>query len=319
MHQLRRIAVLGSNGFVGRHVIAQLESKGENISMLPRISDTMLIKAAHSMTEMEKIAASDFFSLLDGCTHVVNCAGKALGQNGGGSRQSRLANITLPSLLLTASAQRKVSCFVHVSSVAAIQSFSVNDEQINEDTLTQPDTAYGREKREGDASLENIALQREVRLIILMPPMIYGRDAAGIFRYFLRAAKIGMLLPLSGLNNKRSAIHVDNLTDAIACAIRTDTLDGRFVVTGGSPVTQKEFYDSLTFVSKGGSRSFSLPAPFVHVVARLLLRGRAKSLIGSAVFDESKFREMTGWVPPLSLAKAGEKCFQGATIRPPDA
>jgi UDP-glucose 4-epimerase len=296
MHQLRKIAVLGSHGFVGRHVIAQLESKGENISILPRIPDAMLTQAAHSMTEMAKVASSDLFSLLDGCTHVVNCAGKAHGRNSIGTSQSRLVNVTLPSLLLTASAQRKVSCFVHVSSVAAIQSFSVNDEQINEDAIRQPDTAYGREKREGDASLENIALPRQVRLIILMPPMIYGRDAAGIFRYFLQAAQIGMPLPLSGLNNKRSAIHIDNLTDAIARAIRTDALIGRFVVTGGPPVTQKELYDSLTFVSKGGSRSFSLPAAFVDVVARLLLRGRATSLTGNAVFDESKFREMTGWV-----------------------
>jgi UDP-glucose 4-epimerase len=315
MHQLRKIAVLGSHGFVGRHVIAQLESKGENVSILPRISDAMLAQAAHSMTEMAKVASSDFFSLLGGCTHVVNCAGKAHGRNSTGTSQSRLVNVTLPSLLFTASAQRKVNCFVHVSSVAAIQSFSVNDEQLNEDALPQPDTAYGREKREGDASLENIALQRQVRLIILMPPMIYGRDAVGIFRYFLQAAQIGMPLPLSGLNNKRSAIHVDNLTDAIACAIRSDTLSGRLVVTGGPPVTQKELYDSLTFASKGSSRSFSLPASFVHVVARMLLRGRANSLTGNAVFDESKFREMTGWVPPLSVAEAGEKCFQDATIR----
>jgi nucleoside-diphosphate-sugar epimerase len=274
----------------------------------------MLTRAGHSMTDMAEIASSDFFSLLDGCTHVINCAGKAHGRNGDAALPSRLANVTLPSLLLSASILRKVDCFIHVSSVAAIQSFSVNDDAINENTLPNPDTAYGREKLEGDASLENLASQGEARLIILMPPMIYGRDAVGIFRYLLRAAQIGLPLPLSSLNNKRSAIHIDNLADAIACVIQTKNLAGRFLVTGGAAVTQKEFYDSITFASKGGSRSFSLPASFVSLVARLLLRERATSLTKNAVFDESKFRQMTNWVPPLSLAQAGEKCFEGVLI-----
>ena len=84
------------------------------------------------------------------------------------------------------------------------------------DDLPRPADAYGRGKLASERALAEVADQTGLELVILRPPLVYGPGVGGNFRALVRLAGSGMPLPFAALDNRRSFIHADNLTDLIA-------------------------------------------------------------------------------------------------------
>lgn len=304
-----KVAILGPTGFIGRHVLTRLINQGIEAFAFPRVPDNLLITAEAGERALHEVADNGLFDLFRGCDLVVNCAGKVHGLNVGRSDESRRANITLPLLAMSAASIRRVNCFIHIGSVASIASVTPPGTTLNEDSVGEPDRVYGEEKRECDIALQALAKNTTMRLIILMPPMVYGAAASGAFSSLRRAATLGLPLPLAGLSNRRSLIHVENLADAISTAVNNLELNGRFIVTDCHPKTPGELYDGLTRASGRSVRSFYVPPRLIKLFAKLALGERALSLTANSEFDASRFREIANWRPPLSFSEAMRRCF----------
>ncbi|WP_162150776.1 NAD-dependent epimerase/dehydratase family protein [Acholeplasma equifetale] len=79
---------------------------------------------------------------------------------------------------------------------------------ITKTTLPNPKSAYGKSKYEAEVLLKELE-DDSFRICILRPPMVYGKNAPGNFK---KLVDFVVKIPLyPNYDNKRSALHIDNL------------------------------------------------------------------------------------------------------------
>lgn len=266
-----KIAIAGSAGFVGRHLVRHLEASGTPCKALSRA----------------ELVPERVIEALSGWDVLVNC----IGEKSGLGERAQYANVEMPQALYEAARQARVKQFVHVSSVAAIASTTAAGTVAGDDAFPAPDTPYGISKLAGDRALLHMA-QGDVALTILRPPILLGPDSAGVFAMLRRAAERGVPLPLAGLRNRRSFMHVANFAEGVLASARAQC-GGTFITTDSTPMTPEELYRQMTRAAGHPARVFPIGAAGRAVLRKLLGR-RGASLFDHAAFDGSRFIERTG-------------------------
>lgn len=81
---------------------------------------------------------------------------------------------------------------------------------ITADTIPKPKTPYAQSKYEAEQQLEKLN-STDFNIAILRPPLVYGKDCPGNYS---RLARLALKLPFfPDINNKRSMIYIDNLSE----------------------------------------------------------------------------------------------------------
>lgn len=83
---------------------------------------------------------------------------------------------------------------------------------IDKDTVPKPKNAYGQSKLEADLSIRDMDCE-DFHTVCVRTPMVYGAGCKGNFSLLARYADWLFLLP--SIENHRSMIHIDNLTNFI--------------------------------------------------------------------------------------------------------
>lgn len=117
--------------------------------------------------------------------------------------------------------EQGVKQFVFISTMAV---YGLEKGEINYSTSKNPSTFYGISKMEAEKNLRNLESD-DFKIAIVRPPMIYGENAPGNFQYLNKIARSFPLFPM--VDNKRSMIHIDNLTDFIF-QLAENSLTGTF-------------------------------------------------------------------------------------------
>ncbi len=105
--------------------------------------------------------------------------------------------------------QSGVKHFIFISTMSV---YGTKEGIINKDTPCKPTTLYGKSKLNAEKGI--IALQdNSFKVTVLRPPMVYGENCPGNFKLLKKLALKTPVFPK--VNNKRSMIYIDNLTNAI--------------------------------------------------------------------------------------------------------
>lgn len=95
---------------------------------------------------------------------------------------------------------------------------------IDENTKPNPKTPYAKSKLEAEGLL-NEMMDDSFKVVILRPPIVYGKDCGGNYP---RLASMALKLPVfPKVNNKRSMIFIDNLSEFVRLVIEQE-LSGLF-------------------------------------------------------------------------------------------
>lgn len=90
---------------------------------------------------------------------------------------------------------------------------------INADTVEQPTNYYGNSKLLAEQGI--LPLQsKEFNVVVLRPPMIYGKGSKGNYPLLAKFAKASPVFP--AVDNARSMLHIENLTEFIRLMIDND-------------------------------------------------------------------------------------------------
>lgn len=87
---------------------------------------------------------------------------------------------------------------------------------ITTDTKPQPLNFYGDSKLQADLAIQAMS-DEKFKTAIIRTPMVYGPNSKGNFPKLIKLAKLTPLFP--SLENKRSMIYIDNLTEFIRLLI----------------------------------------------------------------------------------------------------
>ena len=87
---------------------------------------------------------------------------------------------------------------------------------ITRETVPEPINFYGNSKLQAEQGI--LPLQSEgFNIVVIRPPMIYGKESKGNYPLLAKFAKITPVFP--NIENKRSMLHIDNLTEFIRLMI----------------------------------------------------------------------------------------------------
>lgn len=248
-----RVAVTGANGFIGRHVVTRLASRGDTAVAVPRpfTHDALVgqFRAVDVVVHLAGVvAANDEQTYVDG-------------------------NVTATQRIAGAARDAGVR-IVHVSSLAVAGPAPSVAPHV-ESATPAPITTYGRTKLEGELAVKSTS---GLRWTVLRPGVVYGPGDRALVPLF-RMARSG-LLPLVGrVDAAYTFIYVDDMVDVIAAAIDRALAGVTLFAGHPQPVTPRALVEEVRDAAGGNAKIVRIPQPLLRLIARAgdaagALRGR---------------------------------------------
>jgi nucleoside-diphosphate-sugar epimerase len=302
MHGIR-VLVTGANGFVGRHVAAYLAGQGCLLTLAVRNTCDCGPAERRIIAIGDLSSATQWSKALDGVTAVVHTAGLAhhIGPGTLDDADYFRVNSGGTGSLARDIAQNATPILINLSSIAVYSPDLGRDRPLTEASECMPESAYGRSKLEAEQVVAALA-SPALSAIQLRPPLIYGDGARGNWPRFEALAASPLPMPSIAPNNRRSVLGIQNLCDAIWCAMK---------FAGNAPVTSifniaDEGYvstdDLARWVRQRRHRRFGIvpgtAVPIQHVGKALGYQETLAKLTGDLMIDASKFHGTFTWKPP---------------------
>lgn len=109
-----------------------------------------------------------------------------------------------------------VKQFIFLSSIIVYGDSLIENGFITEQTKPIPSNFYGNSKLEAEMGIQPLET-KNFKIVIVRPPMIYGKDSKGNYPRLARLAQKSPIFP--NYPNKRSMIHIDNLSEFLRLMI----------------------------------------------------------------------------------------------------
>lgn len=295
-----RVLVTGANGFIGRALCSMLTRSGvavhRCVRSAPASGDAFVVGNIDGST--------DWRTALTGCDAVVHLAGRAhqLGDQAPDPLEEfRRVNVQGSLALFSQAAAQGAKRFVYVSSIG------VNGNQttapFTEADIPRPREPYALSKLEAEAGMKRLSAETGLELVIIRPPVVYGRDAPGNFGRLVHWVRKGIPLPLGAIHNRRSMVFLGNLIDFIAvCLKSTAAANQVFLVSDGEDMSTTELLRRVARLMRRPARLIPVPAAWLEAMLHALgARDTARRLCCDLQIDISKARELLAWSPPWSI------------------
>ena len=203
---MKRILITGKGSFIGSSFAKYLENYGDDYTV-----DTLDM--------LDPDWQSFDFSEYDSVFHV---AGIAHSDGGRISKEKEALYYSVNTDLTVAVASKAkvdgAGQFIFMSSAIIYGKSGAIGKQkmITRDTAPAPENCYGDSKLKAEEGI--LALSDDsFKVVVLRPPMIYGKDCKGNFRTLEKIAATLPVFPM--VENERSVLYVDNLSEFVRLMI----------------------------------------------------------------------------------------------------
>lgn len=272
-----RINILGSSGFIGKHLLnAFVESKGISL----RFNNWK-----------DEALDSDV---------IINLVGKAHDHKGSASENDyNYVNVELTKEIFTTFIQSNAKILIHISSLAALEEFE-SDRPLTEDVICNPQSWYGKSKHNAEKWLLNQEIHNNKKLIIIRPPMVHGPGDKGNLGLLFKFVQKGIPYPLSKFNNNRSFIFIDNFVFYIKRIIQgIDKLEsGIYHVSDIESISTNQIINQIESVLKKKTIKLGLPTFIIKGIAKIgdylpipLNTNKLKKLTSNLLVSNSKINK----------------------------
>ena len=302
-----KIVVTGANGFIGMKLFHSLRLTGYQVDGITRRSFPGCIN-------LGSISPFTNWGTVLSDTHcVIHTA--ALAHQDSSSPTENLnefnrINCDSTINLARQAAKAGVKRLVFLSSIGVNGARNLG-QPFSENDIPQPVDLYAKSKFSAEQGLLKISEEFGLEVVIIRPPLVYGKGAPGSFGSLLKLAKTNLPLPLGAIHNKRSFISIDNLVDFIVTCVEHPMAEGKtFLVSDDNDVSTTAFIKSL--IKASGKTPYLIP---VNVSLLRFIAGLAgkSSMIDKLAcdlqIDMSYAKDILGWKPPISLQEGIRRCF----------
>ena len=177
--------------------------------------------------------------------------------------------------------------FIFMSSIIVYGDSTAGQSIIDQNTAPSPGNFYGDSKLQAEKGLR--ALQGDsFRVVILRPPMIYGKGSKGNYPKLAKAAQRLPIFP--DFDNQRSMLHIDNLCEFIRLMVENEE-SGLFFPQNREYVKTSEM---VRLVAEAHGKKIKLVKAFNPIIRGMLGRvGIVKKVFGNLVYQKamSEYKE----------------------------
>ena len=243
------ILILGSTGFIGNHLFKYFKKK------FPLVIGTYRRKN-NNISDLKNQYKLDFSgdwkNLLSEIIErhkiniVINCISYGVNYSEQDSSIGKIINSELPEKLYVELSQKNINLFIHLGSS---QEYGNTNEIINEKLILNPQNMYGKTKAIGTKNLISQKKVNSLSLIILRLFSVYGKDEKEnkIIPYLARSAKLGKIIKLTGGNQLRNYIYIDDLVKIISYFIQNKKYieDGIYNISSPYVISIKQLANEI--------------------------------------------------------------------------
>ena len=213
---MKKILITGINSYVGCNLKKYLE---ENFGSEFEV---------HCISLRDGSWKDESFGDYDSIVHVAGLAHVDVDKiDDEGKKNYYRINSELTEAVAKKAADECVNQFIFLSSIIVYSAFK--GACITKDTPLGAENFYGDSKIQAEKRL-NLLDKGNMKLVILRPPMIYGKKSRGNYPFLSKLASKVLFFPAT--NNKRSMLYIENLCEFIRLVIVNDE-EGLFFPQNG--------------------------------------------------------------------------------------
>ena len=284
------VLVTGANGFIGRHLVPYLASRGYRVIAASRKESVFDDRNIVCARLPDLVTPFDWGPLLQDCKAVVHLAGVA--HTTAEEHQYDRINHGATGELAQA-AQRSGTHLVFVSSIAA-QSGSFSQSELTEDDTPQPNNAYGRSK----LAAEHAVRTSGASFTILRPVVVYGEGEKGNFATVHKISRLPVPLPFGKLTAQRSVLSVQNFCSAVELTLTDSHARGEIlIVSDPTPLSVSELIERYRANLGRPSGLAPIPAKWIELFLKASGQSAIWERIGYPLVARPTKLLALGWVP----------------------
>lgn len=297
----QKILITGGNGFVGQNLIKFLKS---DYNLCATIKTNQNICAKIQTYKMNIDANSDWGDVLMNVDCVIHAAAAVHLKNKNlEERASKIFEVNTEGTLKLAkqAAETGVKRFIFISTIAVTGNANVTP--FTESDPPRPCGVYAQSKWLAERGLWDISEKTDMEVVIIRPPMVYGRNAPGNFAKLVKVLSIIRILPFASVNNRRTFLHIDNLVSLIRVCIWHHKAANQLFLAGDSEDLSTPAFIKLT-ASALEKECLMAWIPESLMRSALALMGQKKlatRLFDSLRIDTTKAQTFLGWEPVVSI------------------
>lgn len=184
-----------------------------------------------------------------------------------------------------------VKRFIFMSSIIVYGDSRREKYVIDNTTIPTPNNFYGDSKLQAEEGIRKLEGE-SFKIVILRPPMIYGKGCKGNYLKLSKAAKILPIFP--DIDNKRSMLHIDNLCEFIRLMIDNEE-SGLFFPQNAEYVKTSEM---VKLIAQIHGKKIKLIKVFNPFLRRMYTFNVVNKVFGNLVYEKSlsKYDRANYWI-----------------------
>lgn len=305
------IMVTGASGFVGKALCETLLSKDINVRKVVRSSGDLCDgKSIIAVGDIN--GKSDWRTALIGVDCIVHCAARAhiMHERAPDCLEAyREVNVAGTLRLAEQAVEAGVQRLVFLSSIKVNGDHTQPGKpfiDISPDIFTglaAPVDPYALSKWEAELVLRDVALRTGLELVIVRPPLIYGKGVKGNLARILKLVYSGVPLPVASIENSRSMIGLDNLLDLLIHCMSDPRAAGQtFLASDGEDLSTPDLVRRIAQAMGRAPHLFSVPTSLLKIAGRVVSKeAEIDRLINFLQIDSSQTQEILSWLPPFPV------------------
>lgn len=262
---MKKVLITGKNSYIGQAVESWLLQDSEKYQIFTL-----------DMRNSEWVNTE--FTDFDTVFHVAGIANfsKDLSQK----ELYRKVNIQLAIDVAQKAKLSGVKQLIFMSSIIVYGDSTLNNRVITASTEPSPNDIYGDSKWQAEQGLSQLA-DENFKVVILRPPMIYGKNSKGNYTKLSKLAKRLPVFP--DFYNQRSMLHIDNLCEFIKQIIDKEK-SGLFFPQNAEYVSTSNLVQEIAAVAHKKIILVKLFNPIIRLMFRFDI---VKKLFGNLVYEKS--------------------------------
>lgn len=304
-----RILITGSNGFLGRTILFQLQAAGLSTLATDLGADSVISGVSYRKADITKI--EEIKPLVDNITTVIHVAGLAHIFNpdeSTGEKFHRINEIGTENVAAAAAAAG-VRHFVLISSVSVYGPYT--DEAYDEKRSCKPVGPYAQSKYNAELRATKIAQESGMALTIFRLATLYGEGDPGNVGRLIGSIDRGRFFWIGDGSNRKSLLYKGDAARAVMAVVQRPVSGVNIFNITAPPCTMCEIVDGIGDALGKHPFPVRLPASLALLLGRCLskipnrrlagLNQTVKKWLAEDVYDARRFQEAYGFQTKTSL------------------